>query len=78
MGEVVIRNLDEQTIDALKAQAKANKRSLEAELHHVLIQKVNPRLNMAVFRERTARIANATTNKAQTDSVELLRQDRDR
>ena len=78
MGEVTIRNLDEQIIDALKAQAKANRRSLEAELHHVLTQKVNPRLNMAVFRERTARISNATINEAQTDSVELLRQDRDR
>ena len=43
-----------------------------------LLKKVNPRLNMAVFRERTARISNATINEAQTDSVELLRQDRDR
>ncbi len=78
MGNVTIRNLDDQVIDALKAQAKANQRSLEAELRYVLTQKVNHRLHMVDFRERTAQIARATADVPQTDSVELLRQDRDR
>ena len=78
MGSITIRNLDDQVIDALKAQAKANQRSLEAELRYVLTQKVNHRLHMAEFRERTNRIARATADVPQTDSVELLRQDRDR
>ena len=78
MGTVTIRNLDDRVIDAFKAQAKANERSLEAELRYVLSQEVNHRLRMTEFRERTARIADATADVPQTDSVELIRQDRDR
>ena len=43
MGNVTIRNLDDRVIDALKAQAKANQRSLEAELRCVRGQEVNHR-----------------------------------
>lgn len=78
MGNVTIRNLDDRVIDALKAQAKANQRSLEAELRYVLSQEVNHRLRMAAFRERTAQLACETADVPQTDSVDLLRQDRDR
>ena len=78
MGNVTIRNLDDRVIDALKAQAKANQRSLEAELRYVLGQEVNHRLRMAAFRERTAAFARETADVPQTDSVDLLRQDRDR
>ena len=78
MGNVTIRNLDDRVIDALKAQAKANERSLEAELRYVLSQEVNHRLRMAAFRERTAELTRETVDVPQTDSVDLLRQDRDR
>ena len=78
MGNLTIRNLDDRVIDALKAQAKANQRSLEAELRYVLGQEVNHRLRMASFRERTAELARETADVPQTDSVDLLRQDRDR
>ena len=78
MGNVTIRNLDDRVIDALKAQAKANQRSLEAELRFVLSQEVNHRLRMATFRERTAQLVSETADVPQTDSVHLLRQDRDR
>ena len=78
MGNVTIRNLDDRVIDALKAQAKANQRSLEAELRFVLSQEVNHRLRMAAFRERTAQLVSETAGVPQTDSVDLLRQDRDR
>ena len=78
MGTVTIRNLDDWVIDALKAQAKANQRSLEAELRFLLTQHVNRRRRIGQFRERTARIADATSNVPQTDSAELIRQDRER
>ena len=78
MGNVTIRNLDDRVIDALKVQAKANQRSLEAELRYVLSQEVNHRLRMAAFRERTAQLVSETADVPQTDSVDLLRQDRDR
>ncbi len=77
MGSITIRNLDDRVIDAWKAQARANHRSLEAELRYVLTQRVNRRLHMAEFRERTARIAGATAGTPQIDSAELIREDRD-
>ena len=77
MGNLTIRNLDDGVIETLKAQAKANQRSLEAEIRYVLTQRADRRVRVADFRERTRQIADMT-NSAQTDSVELLREDRDR
>ena len=78
MGTVTIRNLDDKVIDAWKAQARANQRSLEAELRYMLTRTADRRLQMAEFRERAERIAAATADTPQTDSAELIRQDRDR
>ena len=40
MANVTIRNIDEAVIASLKAQAKANHRSLEGEIRHLLAQQV--------------------------------------
>ena len=74
MGSITIRNLDDRVIDAWKARAKTNHRSLEAELRYVLTRTVNRRLHMAEFRERT----DGTAEAPQTDSADLIREDRDR
>ena len=78
MGSITIRNLDDRVIDAWKARAKTNHRSLEAELRYVLTRTVNRRRHMAEFRERTDRIAGATAEVPQTDSADLIREDRER
>ena len=78
MGTLTIRNLDDGVIETLKAQAKANQRSLEAEVRYMLMQRADQRVRMTNFRERTAAIAAATSKATQTDSVELLREDRER
>ena len=78
MGNLTIRNLDDGVIETLKAQAKANQRSLEAEVRYVLTQQADQRVHMTSFRERTASIAALTSKATQTDSVELLREDRER
>ena len=79
MGSITIRNLDDRVIDAWKARAKTNHRSLEAELRHELTQRVNRRLRMAEFRERADRIAGATAEAPQTNSYRPhFREDRDR
>ncbi|MYD71511.1 MAG: TraY domain-containing protein [Acidobacteria bacterium] len=78
MGTLTIRNLDDQVIDRLKAQAQANQRSLEGEVRHVLADHTDRRSRMAEFRERTKRLASATAGTPQSDSVTLLRADRDR
>ena len=36
MGNLTVRNLDDRVIEGLKAEAKANERSLEGEVRHVL------------------------------------------
>lgn len=38
MGDILIRNLDEETISALKLRARENGRSLQAELHAELLR----------------------------------------
>ena len=78
MGNLTIRNLDDRVIELLKAQAKANQRSLEGEIRYVLTQQVDRRARIADFRERTREISRMTTGTPQTDSVTLLREDRSR
>ena len=78
MGTLTIRNLDDSVIDRLKTQARANERSLEGEIRHMLTERADRRLRIAQFRERTRELASATAGTSQTDSAVLLREDRDR
>ena len=78
MGNLTIRNLDDRVIDQLKVQAKQNHRSLEGEVRHLLSQKLDRHARIVDFRERTGKLASLTTGTRQTDSVKLLREDRDR
>ena len=78
MANVTVRNVDDDVIASLKAQAKANHRSLEGEIRHVLAQQVLRCTRLEEFRERTARLHTLTADIPQTDSVVLLREDRDR
>lgn len=74
---MTIRNIDDGVIAALKAQAQANHRSLKGEIRHVLSQlAVQPR-RVEEF-ERTARLSLLTPGVHQSDSVDLLREDRER
>ncbi len=78
MGNLTIRNLDDRIIEQLKVQARQNHRSLEGEVRHLLTQQVDRVGRIADFRERTRKLASLTTGTHQTDSVKLLREDRDR
>lgn len=78
MGTLNIRNLDDQVIERLKAQAKANHRSLEGEVRFLLTQQLDRLTQFAEFRDRTRQILSLTVDTQQTDSVELLREDRRR
>ena len=69
---------DDDVIASLKEQAKANHRSLEGEIRHLLAQQVSRHTRLGDFRERIARLGALTADRAQTDSVSLLREDRDR
>jgi plasmid stability protein len=78
MANLTIRNVDDEVVDALKARAKAHNRSLEAEIRQLLVDQVRPRWRGAELLAIADRIAAMTPDVPQTDSVELLREDRDR
>jgi plasmid stability protein len=79
MANLTIRNVDDDIVETLKARAKAHNRSLEAEIRQILADQVRrPWRGGAVLRALAEKIAAMTPNVPQTDSVELLREDRDR
>ena len=78
MATVTIRDLDEKVVTKLKARAKANHRSLEAELREMLSSIVKEQERRQRFLAKADRIAAMTPSARQTDSAELLREDRRR
>lgn len=78
MPQLLVRNLQQETVESLKQIAKANHRSLQAELALILenAAKVQP----AGFWKNTAKIREqlARSKKSFSDSTELVREDRDR
>ncbi len=77
MASVTIRNLDDEVVKALKQRAKAADRSLEAELRQILSDAVDPNAPVDL-RALAEQIAAMTPGRLQTDSADLLREDRDR
>lgn len=76
MGQVIVRNLDDHVIAALKAKAELHGQSLEQELRSILSMAALPNA-----KERIAladRIRGLTPKRRQTDSTTLIREDRDR
>ncbi|WP_069066670.1 FitA-like ribbon-helix-helix domain-containing protein [Sphingobium sp. RAC03] len=77
MGQVLIRNLDEQVIAAYRELAVRNQRSLEAELRDALTRgrpMTGDRLNSMLTRLEDIR-AMTPRNVRQTPPEELLRED---
>lgn len=76
MGQVIVRNLDDHVIAALKAKATLHGQSLEQELRSILakaaVSDVEERVALA------GRIRGLTPKRRQTDSTKLIREDRDR
>ena len=76
MASVTIRNLDDEVVARLKERAKANKRSLEAELREILTRSAEV-MTEDEFRQLAERISAMTPDVPQTDSTLLIREDRD-
>ncbi len=77
MAQVIIRNLDDRVVAALKRKAGLHGRSLEHELRTILSQAA--RLTAAERVAIAERIRGMTPSGIeQTDSAELIREDRDR
>ena len=77
MATVTIRNLDDTVVGRLKFKAKQNGRSLEAEVRELLKQAATRKTTEELI-AIADRIAAMTPDVPQTDSAELIREDRDR
>jgi plasmid stability protein len=76
MGQVLVRNLEDRVIGALKERAKLHGNSLEQELREILTVAAKP--TPAELRAISKRIRAMTPEGSQTDSVALIREERDR
>jgi plasmid stability protein len=76
MGQLLVRNVDDDLIRRLKERAAAHGRSAEAE-HRIILEKALC-CGGESFAERAARWRRLTAGRETTDSAELIRADRDR
>jgi plasmid stability protein len=75
MPDVLVRNLDDEILKQLKANAKLNGRSLQAEIHDVL-RRANTR-NLAETRRLSAKWLKRLARAEHSDSTADIRADRD-
>lgn len=75
MATLTIRKLEDEVVDALKARARRNRRSLEAEVRTALRDLVS-RGSATSLRDLADQIAALTPKVPQSDSTELIREDR--
>jgi plasmid stability protein len=79
MGQLIVRNLDDRVIDALKTRAARQQRSLEAELRVILERAAGERvIDVDAARARAERISLSLAGQSHSDSAALIREDRDR
>ncbi len=77
MAQILVRNLKEKTVKALKARAKGNGRSLQAEAKTILEREAGqPKLSMEEARKALDEFRARFKGRKFTDSVKLLREDR--
>ena len=75
MPQLLVRNVPQAIIEALRQRAAEHGRSAEAE-HRVILEEVL-RAGRAGFRERARALREATRGRISIGSEELIRQDRD-
>ena len=76
MAQVLIRNLDDATVNALKARAAARGHSLEQELRLLLAEAAHPTRDEVV--RTAAAIRQLESKPIAVDLDALVREDRDR
>jgi plasmid stability protein len=76
MGQLLVRQLDDRLINALKERAAKNGRSVEAE-HRAILEEVLDR-DRREFIELARQLRESLAGIPQTDSADLIREERDR
>ncbi len=79
MARILVRDLEESTVEALKARAKANNRSLQGEVKAILDQVASDADRRRRFREvvEERQAYWKAQGKAFSDSTEIIRELRD-
>ncbi len=77
MADVTIRDLDDEVPARVRERAQRRHHSLEAELRDVITRSVRP-VDMEAFEAAAAEIRARTAGGRQSDSTDLIREDRDR
>jgi antitoxin FitA len=75
MAQILVRNIDDAVVERLKARARTNDRSLEAEVRHTLEQSAKIDFNQA--RQKALEIRERLKGKRFPDVAELIREDRE-
>lgn len=76
MPQVLVRNIDTETLNRLKERARRRGRSLEAELRLILTRAAESDPDR--FWEIARRVRESIGPGGSTDSTELVREDRER
>ena len=75
MAQLLVRDVPQDVVEALKRRAAEHGRSAEAE--HRIILEETLRAGRSGFWERAAKLREENADRIFTDSTELIRQDRD-
>jgi len=76
MAQVLIRNIDDEAIERLKARAARKKTSLERELRTIITEAASS--DRLEVRRRAAEMRRGLAGRKHSDSTTLIREDRDR
>jgi plasmid stability protein len=79
MATLTVRQLDDEVYEALRAQAQANNRSVEAEVRQLITNQVRPKPDFTALFERLEVHQRTMREKygVLSDSTEIIRQMRD-
>ena len=77
MADILIRNLTQNTVNKLKARAAENGRSLQSEAKAIL-ERSAAELSFAKLRRNADALSRRFADRQFSDSVDLLREDRQR
>ena len=76
MGSILVRGLDQRTIERLKERARLNGRSLQQEVKEIL-ERTTGTLTMPEARRLAERWRRRLQGRSFSDSTRLIREDRD-
>lgn len=76
MPQLLIRNLEPETVERLKARAKRHNRSLQGEAKSILEE--SAKVSMAEARTLSDKWHKKLAGRKFSDSADLIREDRDR